>query len=272
MANQWAAAVVVAFAVGGCQSEDAAAPDGSSSGIASGSSSTTQGESTGSSSGGALEDFGLDETGPVVNGDYCFHDDDCRSGRCWWFFVTQPEAGGVCSECLVDADCSDGGCTPLTLCTVDPCDQNPDDYARCNQGELGAGCQSDEVCQQGLSCVPFYAVPDLVPHITCSACEADADCGSELCVPTYLAPGLAGGYRSCVAPASVPLGAGCDPGGSGDAACASGICETVTLIEGVTAGVCSQCRGPRDCPRDETCRPGSFDLHFGPQPGICQTR
>jgi hypothetical protein len=59
---------------------------------------------------------------------------------------------------------------------------------------------------------------------SCSECSSDADCGAKLCNPTFILSSQSG-YRSCVDPGGVALGAACNK----DATCTSGICAEVMI-------------------------------------------
>jgi hypothetical protein len=192
-------------------------------------------------------------TGDLPNGELCADGAECQSGLC--FFV--PPFGGRCSECLSDADCDGGGCSvPQPLA-------NPPQGAACNDGGLGEGCMSTEVCQPDLVCTLILELPGVLTAQTCSECVDDEDCdGDELCSPTYDVLATSGA-KVCVAPASVPDGQGCDYLGSGDQACASGACATVDVLTLVVLGVCGQCENDGDCVAPATCHAAQLDTNTG---------
>jgi hypothetical protein len=167
--------------------------------------------------------------------------------------------GGFCGDCLSDADCPDGGCTlpnPLS---------DPPGGATCNMGELGGGCEarSTDVCQEGLTCELLLDVPDLFQINTCSECSADADCGELLCSPSVDLLAFSG-QKTCVSPGDVVDGQACDHEGSGDEACASGICAAYNVMGLVTIGVCGECEIDGDCPNPgDVCNDPSVDLETG---------
>lgn len=180
---------------------------------------------------------------------------DCESAACF-SFGDDSLLWSVCGECDEDADCPGGGCNAASWLSL---------YASsCHDGAPGGTCESDAACQPGLRCGVMIEIPDLVTHQTCNACLSDADCaGDTLCSPTYDIA-HAGGYRSCVAPGSLPLGASCDPQSNGAAACASGICSAVDAFGelggpgGFEVGVCSECV-LNDCTYPEVCSGPSLD-------------
>ena len=103
----------------------------------------------------ASERFGID----LPDGASCTSAGECLSGNCYLV----PFLGGYCGECNEDADCPDGGCTP----------PNPFDNggSTCNMGEAGGGCESDEVCMDGLSCGTVLDLLGLITISTCGECE-----------------------------------------------------------------------------------------------------
>jgi hypothetical protein len=126
----------------------------------------------------------------------------CESGKC---FVV-PILGGWCGECMEDADCAPGGCTV----------PNPIDGvgATCNQGEPGAGCESDAVCTDpnNLKCGTLLAVENIIEVATCGECASNADCTDPMkpnCSPTYDVMNFSGKFV-CVENASVKNGEGCN--------------------------------------------------------------
>lgn len=213
-------------------------------------------------------------TGQLPNGERCDADAECESGICWITDVDQR-----CSECSTDADCTEGGSTrPNFIAPV------PDPImASCNEGGLGDECTGDGACSEGLVCAFLFDIPvtPFAPEVhTCSECDSDGDCATgQLCAPVYDQANVPG-HRACVAPASVPVGGGCDFTGSGDEACASGFCalaETQDLGETTTwpafGGLCSECLADSDCPGGATCLPVTPQFALGDGlklgPGVC---
>lgn len=194
---------------------------------------------------------------PQPDGSMCQESCECGSDAC---FVLGP-LGGLCGECIVDADCPDGGCTipnPLS---------EPPEGAVCNDGSLGGGCQTDAACQDPLICVTVIDIPGILTSVTCSECEADADCVAGLCSPDYEIQALSG-HWICVDVGSVPNGGACDFLGSGDAACASGHCAIGDLLGVTQIGVCGECEDDGDCGVG-ICEPPVVDLMSGLSPSIC---
>ncbi len=201
--------------------------DGSSGGADSGGS-TTGGSGTGSTTGG--------NPNGKPDGEPCSLDDECMSGNCYLIPM-----GGFCAACNEDADCPAGGCQ------VDLDNQT----ATCTDGSLGTMCGTDAACGAGLVCAELFDAKGFVNASFCSTCKTDEDCpGAELCAPQYVDGELAG-YRTCVAPGSVPNDQGCPVDGNGvgnDAACASGICNVADAFGlGILIGVCGECETSQDC-------------------------
>lgn len=185
----------------------------------------------------------------------------CASGKC---FVV-PILGGFCGECLGDADCSPGGCTP-----PDPVNGIG---SRCNKGEPGAGCESDAVCSdpQHPHCAPVLVVQGILDVSTCSACKTNLDCppAAHNCTPIYDIPNFTG-LLECVADGAIPNGAGCNLSDNGqgqpigDEACASGLCGTANVMGLLDVGVCGECRSNADCPPNlPQCSDPQVDLNAG---------
>ena len=176
------------------------------------------------------------------------------SERC--FVVTA--LGGVCGECNSDADCPDGGCTiPNPLA-------DPPVGSTCNDGSAGTGCETDEVCQDGLVCGTLVEIPGIFALQTCGECLTDADCADgQLCSPT-VDIGMFNGQRTCSDPGTSPNGELCDLDGSGNEACESGLCATVDIEGIVQVGVCGDCGVDADCMgADEVCLPADIDIDSG---------
>jgi hypothetical protein len=198
-------------------------------------------------------------TDPLPNGEQCTEDAQCESEMCFVVGVL----GGVCGDCLTDADCPDGGCSiPNPL-------KSPPEGASCNMGEQGGGCMSDDVCQGDQTCAVILDVPGVFTASTCSECNDSSTCdGDDICNPHYDVAELSG-HKSCVAPGSVALGAGCVIGDEGHEACASGFCATATVMGLLELGVCSECVEDGDCAEGETCSPPDVDLATGLVAGTC---
>lgn len=211
---------------------------------------------------GTFEDSGTtDPVEPQPDGAMCTEDAECISGHCFVVGIL----GGLCGECNTDADCAD---TTMGGCTIPNPLAQPPQGAVCNTGEHGAGCMGDEVCMDPFICAEILNVPGVLVASTCSECTADADCGMDLCSPSYDVLNLSGS-KDCVMPGSVPDGGGCDFEGSGDMACESGHCAIADVMGLLQLGVCSPCEVDADCMMGETCDPPSVDLATGLVAGAC---
>ena len=181
----------------------------------------------------------------------------CASGDC--FLI--PILGGWCGECLVDADCPDGGCTtPNPVASVG---------AVCNLGKPGDGCQTDAVCHDPAfaKCSPVLKVDGILTVATCGACKTNADCaqGVKNCTPVYDLENFAGMFE-CVPDGSVPNDEGCNlqPAGDqpiGNKACQSGFCGEASIMGLVKLGVCGQCNVDAHCGPGKTCTEALVDLN-----------
>ncbi len=270
---------VVAFAaIFGCSDDDGnPGQDGDGSGASesggSGSGSATAGMSstTPASSGPSASDDGADSTasssadgasfinmeggsdgptGPQPNGAQCGTNEECESMFCY----TIPMFGGVCSECLVDADCGTGTCafSPAAM------------YGVCTDGSLGVMCDSDEGCMGDLVCTELIDTGGLLNASFCSECGPSAPCaGDGVCSPTYDLGNFAG-YMSCAAPGSVPNDGGCpldDMGNPDGTPCVSQICTAADIFMGfVSVGVCGECATDVDCMAPQTCMPAAASM------------
>ncbi|HET6585943.1 MAG TPA: hypothetical protein VFG69_20945 [Nannocystaceae bacterium] len=238
--------------------DDGTAGDDGATGSMSGPSSVSD-TGTGSvgDDGSGSDDAPGESTGPSEpqpNGSECTENEQCVSGFC---FVIQV-LGGLCGECLVDADCPDGGgCSlpnPLAM---------PPVGAVCNDGEAGEGCMTDDVCQDPLVCATILEVPGILTAATCSECTMDSDCtDGMLCSPSYDVLNISG-QKTCVMPMSVPNGEGCDFAGTGDMACMSEICAAVNVNNLLMVGVCGECEVDADCMAPDTCQPAALDMDTG---------
>lgn len=190
-----------------------------------------------------------EESGPVgpgPNGTQCGTNEECDSGFCY----TIPMVGGVCSECLMDADCEMG------TCALDGAAM----YAVCTDGSVGSMCDSDEGCMGDLVCTELIDTMGLFNANFCSECGESAPCeGEQVCSPTYDANNFSG-YFTCVEPGSVPNNGGCPiEGGVGDGTpCESGHCGAADLFMGfVSLGVCGECTTAEDCMDGQMCTPAA---------------
>lgn len=159
---------------------------------------------------------------------------DCCSGSC---SVVGP-LGGVCSECENDGDCR-WGCTPSW-----PLDGTP---AVCNDGGVGAGCQTSAACQPGLVCEEIVNIPGILTRRSCGLCSTDLDCPPGLLCGVMAEVETLGGFHACIPPGTVPPGQSCDLEGSGAQQCSTGICAPATLMDIPVFGVCSMCQTDADC-------------------------
>jgi len=188
-----------------------------------------------------------DPTGedPLPDGSDCTMNEQCESGAC---YVTG--IGGLCGECSGDDDCEGGGCSlPNPLAT-------PPEGSVCNDGELGGGCQTSEVCADGLECVEIINAAGILVASTCSECETTADCtGEQLCNISVDVPNISG-EKTCVDAGSVVDGEFCDLEGDGNDACAN-FCAVASVKGLLTFGLCGECRIIDDvtegCADGQTC-------------------
>jgi hypothetical protein len=188
----------------------------------------------------------------AVNGTSCTSDAECSSCSCY----VVPFVGGQCGECSGDEDCADttgGGCTP----------PNPFESSGsvCNMGELGGGCETTEVCEDGLTCGTVLSILGTIEINTCSNCETDADCAEGLiCSPDVDVQEFSG-ILDCIEPGSMLQDEFCDLEGNGDEACAD-FCSSVDIMGIAQIGACGECRDDDDCDGG-TCMFGGFDLDTG---------
>jgi hypothetical protein len=193
---------------------------------------------------------------PLPDGSTCSEADMCESGNCY----PAPIVGGLCGECDEDADCTEGGCSPPNPITMAP--------PHCNQGELGGGCETTDVCEKGLVCSVVLAVPELQIELSaCSECDTDADCGKDLCSPSYDLMAFSG-QNTCNAVGSLANGANCFlDAKNGDSVCESGFCAPADILGYAQLGVCSECdlvgEESLGCAKGEVCNMGSVDINAG---------
>jgi hypothetical protein len=204
--------------------------------------------------GGSADDAPTCPQEPQEAGGSCTDNCECISEKCF----SVPLIGGSCGECVSDADCPDGGCSipnPLAM---------PPQGSVCNMGEAGGGCETDDVCQEGLFCGTLLDVPGVLTLSTCGVCLVDADCGEQLCSPTIDVANFTG-QKLCVDAGSVPNGQACDLMGTGNDACMSGLCATVDIMGIAQVGVCGDCSVDADCDvaAGEVCTPADIDTTTG---------
>ncbi|PRQ04150.1 hypothetical protein ENSA5_10400 [Enhygromyxa salina] len=191
-----------------------------------------------------------DTGGDAPNGATCTSDGECLSGNCY----IVPLLGGQCGECNEDADCSEGGCT-----APNPFENNG---STCNMGEAGGGCETDDVCMEGLSCGNVLSlVGGLITMDTCGQCASDNDCTDQICAPVVSVEDFSG-ENTCIEANSLPQDSYCKLEGNGDEACGSGICSTIDIEGLAEVGACGECNTDDDC--DEgTCQAGEFVIETG---------
>lgn len=189
---------------------------------------------------------------PLADGEACIDSEDCAN-QCYFL----PMIGGTCGECSADADCPGGGCSP-------PGFSEPA-LPLCNDGSLSSACETDDACQDSLSCSVVLDIGTFAIR-GCSSCSADEDCGEGEQCNMELELGSISGYRQCVAEASVEVGRTC----SVDVSCITGICSEVDLMSTVV-GVCSECREDSDCEAGSTCMGATVDMStLSLIPGMCE--
>ncbi|NVB37732.1 hypothetical protein G6O69_07795 [Pseudenhygromyxa sp. WMMC2535] len=188
--------------------------------------------------------------GDLPNGAACTSDGECMSANCY----VVPFLGGQCGECNEDADCDAGGCT-----APNPFESNG---STCNMGELGGGCESSDVCEDGLTCGNVLDLLGLIQINTCGNCETDDMCtDDQICAPLVSVEEFSG-VNDCIDPGTLEQDAFCNLEGNGDNACASGICSTIDIMGLAEVGACGQCNSDDDCAGD-TCVAGEFVLDSG---------
>jgi hypothetical protein len=219
--------------------------------------STTMDLTTGDATGDPTGSTTGDPTGAAPNGATCTANLECESGMCFLAGIL----GGVCGECLVDADCR-WGCSPPNALS------DPPAGAYCSDGSIGGGCQSSDACQRGLVCKAIIDVPGVLTQLTCGECLDQIDClAAQLCSPDIVITDFTGAWY-CIDPGSKALGEFCDYSGTGDAECASGFCGIADIMSLLQFGVCSECVADGDCGAG-TCEPPTVDLDGTVTPGTC---
>lgn len=184
----------------------------------------------------------------------------CNSdAECQGFCYMNPILGGICGDCLEDADCAWGCNAPNPL-------RNPPTGATCGTGGQGEGCETSQACMGDLSCSQIIDAAGFLDVSTCGECSDDDDCPG-LCSPN-IALAEFGGSWSCVAAGSLPDGATCDLEGSGSAACTNGFCAAASIMGFIELGVCSACLDDGDC-SSGTCLPPQASLDGRVVAGTC---
>lgn len=194
--------------------------------------------------------------GEQPNGGFCMFDEECQSGHC----LALDGVGGVCSECVMDADCAMGTCAfEITV-----------GYSICTDGSAGVDCETDRGCADGLVCVDVFGAGGLSPT-RCSECGPDAPCPDGQGCVLNTDNGLLDAYLDCIDAGTVPLGGTCPVvDGAGDGTtCQSGECGVISVFGGaIEIGVCSECDADEDCPMGQTCSPPDFTMGML-SPGTC---
>ena len=189
--------------------------------------------------------------GGLPNGASCTNDVECAWLNCY----IVPFLGGQCGECNEDADCPDGGCTP----------PNPfgNTGSTCNMGEPGGGCESNQVCQPGLTCENVLDILGLIQINTCGHCSGDQDCDmGQICSPLVDVQAFSG-LNDCIDPGTLMQDDFCDLFGNGNQACASGICSSVDIMGLAEVGACGECITDLDCAGNQICAAGNFNINLG---------
>jgi hypothetical protein len=197
------------------------------------------------------DDTTTEETGgDLPNGASCTSDGECMSGNCY----VVPFLGGQCGECNEDADCAmttGGGCTP-----PNPFEANG---SVCNMGELGGGCETTDVCEDGLVCGNVLDLLGLIQINTCGNCENDDGCmNGQICAPIVSVMEFSG-INDCIDPGTLEQDAFCLLEGNGNEACSSGICSTIDIMGLAMIGACGECNTDADC-MGGSCVAGEFNL------------
>jgi hypothetical protein len=133
----------------------------------------------------------------------------------------------------------------------------------CNQGEVGGGCESSEVCQDDATCGTVLDLLGLIQINTCGECATDDDCGGKRCVPVVTVSTFSGSTM-CLGIGSLAQDSFCDLEGDGDAACERGLCAPVDVMGLAEVGACGECKGDTDCPDSSPpCGDGTLDISTG---------
>ncbi|MCA9699564.1 MAG: hypothetical protein KC431_18705, partial [Myxococcales bacterium] len=154
-----------------------------------------------------------------------------------------------------------GGCTP-----PNPFESNG---STCNMGELGGGCETNDVCMDGLSCGNVLSLLGLIEINTCGNCEDDTSCmNGQICAPIVSVMEFSG-VNDCIDPGTLEQDAFCNLEGNGNEACMSGICSTIDIMGLAQVGACGECNTDAEC-NGGTCMAGAFDINGGTLTGsVC---
>ncbi|MEZ4449016.1 MAG: hypothetical protein R3B09_05990 [Nannocystaceae bacterium] len=220
---------------------------------------TTAGTTT---SGGGCVEPPFDPDPPGRSEIMCSSDPECGPDKYCYII---PLLGGVCGECLEDAHCPGGGCTP----------PNPllSTGAICNTGKPGAGCESDAVCESACHthCSVALDASPILEVSTCGACSTSDECpDGAICTPKVDVSSFSG-VNECVPVGTLGDGESCSLAGDGGQACASGRCASAVLMTIIEIGVCSECAFDDDCAPGEFCTEAAVDPEtFALIPSVCQ--
>ncbi len=197
------------------------------------------------------------------NGSTCMANHECESGACFLAGIL----GGICGDCLSEADCEFGGCNPPNPLATPPIG------AVCNDGGIGGGCNTPDACvDEGAVCATIINVPGILSASTCSECDVTADCETGVCnVAVDIA--TISGEKTCVEEGSVADGDFCDLEGHGDAACMNH-CGTADIMGLAQFGVCGECRNvdgeSEGCADGHTCTDPMVGLDGAVVPSVCE--
>jgi hypothetical protein len=128
-------------------------------------------------------------------------------------------------------------------------------------GEAGGGCETSDVCQDGLSCGTVLDLLGLIQINTCGECATDDDCTDQICAPVVIVEDF-DGQNTCIDVNTLAQDSFCDLEGNGDMACESGICSTIDIMSLAEVGACGECNTDADC-EVGTCVAGEFILESG---------
>ena len=264
-----AAAVLSAFALGGCGDDDDGGNKGGQAGRDAGGAGTSAGAGAGGSGGSTVTPLPPDTAGKP-----CTKNADCGPGTCAMEVEGldgQPTMapGGYCmGSCVSLTDCGTGG-----TC-VRPMGMG---MGMSQPGQCYETCNADTDCREGYLCGPITSTCRPAPptdqlgdNVAGTMCGADADCGDGLCLM----------MRGMGANATPFPGGYCSGACLSDAHCgAGGICRRT----GAGAGRCYDgCMTDADCTRDGyrcrnlgqdtlSCLPAADPLPDGVAGGACTT-